>query len=166
MILRAIKNEPNKANNIPTIDDPNGCPKDYEGISSVQWNEYKRGMNMGPSTTCGLAKEFEPEKQKMRELQVQMQPLVDTINTNIQELKEMNVNVNVQSGINKELIDKNLNLYEHINMNIDTEHNDITKKLSGILNDTSNVVVYNNYHYLIWFFLVIVAVIIIFIMSK
>jgi|TARA_B110000093_G_C12970945_1_gene412439 predicted transcriptional regulator len=156
----------NVANNIPTIDNTNGCPKDYEGISSVQWNEYKRGMNMGPSTTCGLAKEFEPEKQKMRELQVQMQPLVDTINTNIQELKEMNVNLNVQSGINKELIDKNLNLYEHINMNIDTEHNDITKKLSGILNDTSNVVVYNNYHYLIWFFLVIVAVIIIFIMSK
>ena len=118
---------------------------------------------MTPDTVCGLKKEINADRQKLLDLEEQMNPLVNKIEENINQIESLNINLNKYSSLDKQSIKRNISTYKKVHNKIDNlshSQNNIT----GRIKDSVINVKSNNLSYILW--LIIAIVFLLFVYKK
>ena len=139
------------------------CPKTYVDIDSTEWSNFAKGDMMTPDTICGLKKEINADRQKLLDLEEQMNPLVNKIEENINQIESLNINLNKYSSLDKQSIKSNISTYKQVNNkinNLSHSQNNIT----GRIKDSVINVKSNNLSYILW--LIIAIVFLLFVYKK
>lgn len=145
----------------PIVQNNKSCTKKITEVHSSEWNSKSKGDPMEMTYLCGLAESISDDKKELLEIQKEMTPIVRSIETNINTLKSMNVDMTKLSGIDKTLLDENINTYKELS-------NKIKKNLNAniygnnVVNDSQIVSKSMNYSFYIWITILILVSIIIF----
>lgn len=145
----------------PIVKNNKSCPKKINEIHSSEWNNTEKGEPMEMSYLCGLAETISHDKKALLELQEEMTPIVLSIETNINTLKSMNVDMTTLSGVDKKLLDKNINTYKELSSKI-KENLNANIYSNNVVNDSYVVSKSMNYSFYIWITILILVSIIIF----
>lgn len=139
------------------------CPKTFSEIDSTEWSNFAKGDMMTPDTICGLKKEINADRQKLLDLEQQMNPLVNKIEDNINKIERLNINLNKYSSLDKQSIKRNISTYKKVHNKLDNlshSQNNIT----GRIKDSVINVKSNNLSYILW--LIIAIVFLLFVYKK
>lgn len=133
----------------PVVQNNKSCSKKIENINTSEWNNFSKGDEMNILTQCGLGKFIQNNREKLQLLQEQMEPVVSSINKNIELLKQMNVDVNQLSQIDKKMLYENLNIYREIDNKV-KRANKSNNQSGNIVSDSYTVSKSTNYSYYVW----------------
>lgn len=151
----------------PKVNNNNSCSKNIAPIDSIVWEKYnKTGRNMTLDTTCGLAKVTQPSIESTDVLKSQIGDLAKQIVDKINGLGTSNTQLNSEMETKRSQLMGNLNNYKEINEEFSKHSSTYAVNISGILNETDQIVLQENYSYIFWSILAIGIIIIIINMKK
>jgi PAN domain len=151
----------------PKINNNSSCSNNIKPIDSVTWNRYsKSGRNMTMDTTCGLAKVTQPSIESSNALKTQIAELAQEIVNKMNNLGTSNAQLNSEMETNRTQILGDVNKYKEINEEFSKHSATYATNISGILNETDQIVLHENYSYMFWSILAIGIIIIIINMKK
>jgi hypothetical protein len=139
-----------------TINNSPSCTKTITDIDSMKWSNYTKSSNqMSPTTACGLKKALAPNTLSVDNIRTQLVSVADQLIQQLTSLESSTVDLNAQMGIDKNVLDQNLELYRSIsrqykNVNMDN--------INGIMNDSDIRVLQQNYSYILWSILAIAII--------
>ena len=135
------------------------CSKKIENIDSFQWGNYPNsGSKMTPGTQCGLSKVIAPDNQSLDQIRSRLVDVAEKLVQKITYLETMNIDLNNQMGIDKNVLKQNLQQYKDVVTKYKKSF-DMTN-INGIMADSDIVVLKENYTYVFWTILAISVVII------
>ena len=135
------------------------CSKKIDNIDSFQWGNYPNsGSNMTPDTQCGLSRVIAPDNQSLDEIRSRLVNVAEILVQKITYLETMNIDLNNQMGIDKNVLNQNLQQYKDVVTKYKKSF-DMTN-INGIMADSDIVVLKENYTYVFWTILAISVVII------
>ena len=135
------------------------CSKKIENIDSFQWGNYPNsGSKMTPGTQCGLSKVIAPDNQSLDQIRSRLVDVAEKLVEKITYLETMNIDLNNQMGIDKNVLKQNLQQYKDVVTKYKKSF-DMTN-INGIMADSDIVVLKENYTYVFWSILAISVVII------
>jgi hypothetical protein len=145
----------------PGVKNAPSCSKDVTNIDSVQWSAFKNtNQAMTPTTLCGLSNEVQREQNELNRLRAQLALLAQKIVEKIIALESMNVNLNDQIGIDKQVLDENLLKYKMLARKYANYNKNEVANIHGIVADSNTVVLQENYTYILWSVIAIGVVIV------
>jgi len=135
------------------------CSKKIENIDSFQWGNYPNsGSKMTPDTQCGLSRVIAPDNQSLDQIRSRLVDVAEKLVQKITYLETMNIDLNNQMGIDKNVLTQNLQQYKDVVAKYKKSF-DVTN-INGIMADSDIVVLKENYTYVFWTILAISVVII------
>jgi hypothetical protein len=142
-----------------TIKNNTSCSKKIENIDSFQWENYPNsGSKMTPDTQCGLSRVIAPDNQSLDQIRSRLVDVAEKLVQKITYLETMNIDLNNQMGIDKNVLNQNLQQYKDVVTKYKKSF-DMTN-INGIMADSDIVVLKENYTYVFWSILAISVVII------
>ena len=135
------------------------CSKKIDNIDSFQWGNYPNsGSNMTPDTQCGLSRVIAPDNQSLDQIRSRLVDVAEKLVQKITYLETINIDLNNQMGIDKNVLNQNLQQYKDVVTKYKKSF-DMTN-INGIMADSDIVVLKENYTYVFWTILAISVVII------
>ena len=135
------------------------CSKKIDNIDSFQWGNYPNsGSKMTPDTQCGLSKFIAPDNQSLDQIRSRLVDVAEKLVQKITYLETMNIDLNNQMGIDKNVLTQNLQQYKDVVTKYKKSF-DMTN-INSIMADSDIVVLKENYTYVFWTILAISVVII------
>jgi len=139
-----------------TINNSPSCTKTITDIDSMKWSTYTNsGNQMTPTTACGLKKAIAPDTSTVDNIRTQLVSVADQLIQQLTSLESSTVDLNVQMGIDKNVLDQNLELYRSISLQYKNVNMD---NINGIMNDSDIRVLQQNYSYILWSILAIAII--------
>ena len=151
----------------PLINNSASCSKNIENIDSIEWQKYNNsGIEMMPSTLCGLQNATHSDLVSTSDKQQQLGVVAQQIVNKINKLSSLNSNMNSQMKVDESVLANNLTLYNKISNQYQYVKNDGSNNINGILDDSKIIVSSENYNYIFWGCLAMVFLIVIFVLLK
>lgn len=150
----------------PQVINNESCSKKIIGIDSNKWNDYKKGQQMTPKTTCGLKKLITPQEIESEKLREKLSELADKILETNLTLETLGIQMNYQMGIDKKVLDNNMEQYKKVSKKYNAYTGPGMRNLNEIVNDSKITVSSNNSVYILWSILAIVFIIITILLIK
>ena len=147
---------------IPRIENDISCSKQITEIDTAAWSNYKKSdRNMTKDTICGLAKVTDSSMVVKDDLKTQIADIAKEIIDKINILGNSTTELDSNLEETKTELLNSVDRYKKINEEYSKNKETYAVNISGILNDSDNIVLQENYNYMFWSILAIGCIIII-----
>lgn len=147
--------------NTLTINNNSSCNKNVNKIDTRAWSSYTNtGVMMTPDTKCALTNATTRQSSETELLRQQLSDIAQQIVDKISYLETLNISMLNQMGMDKTVLDTDLEQYKKVVMDLNGLKNNTMAHVNGVLADTETNVLMENYNYMFWGILALAIIII------
>lgn len=151
----------NNTSGVPSVANNASCNKDVNTIDTKSWEKYPKNRTfMNANTKCGLSNATTSQLQQTEALKQKLTTIAEQLVDKINYLETLNVSMLNQAGMDKTVLDRNLNDYKKVINNLNNLKTTDMINIDGILADTETNVLMENYNYMFWGILALAIIII------